>query len=228
MSSRRDLWPLILFCKRFIAIQNVSKCDLFGFRDCVVSGQNHKGLMNHVTHQCWVWFMPPTRLYLLRKILAAFSLHMYAGRSRGICFCWWVFQVLHIQLQLWKLNGDDWSIFPWNSAEFKKGRGPIPFSVVLACALSPDGRSHHLHAQITSTVPVGLVSTQIVNPCRCRTELFTDKTPSHVLEQNVGESFEQGAIISCAQCGGDPVVNMTTLTFSSSSLASKRKCKPQK
>lgn len=51
----------------FLEFQNVCKCDLFGSRDCAVSGQNDKGLMNHVARQCWVWFMPPTRLNLLRK-----------------------------------------------------------------------------------------------------------------------------------------------------------------
>lgn len=82
-------------------------------------------------------------------------------------------------------------------------------------------RSHHLRVQITSTVPMGLVVTQIVNQRRCRTGLFTDKTPSHFLtvRQNVGEFgssdfFEQEAIIGCAQCGLDLIINMTIFTLS--------------
>lgn len=188
MSCRSDLSPFILFGKWFTAIQNVSKCDLFGFTDCVVSGQNQVWWIKKV----W-WIMLPSNAE-------------YDSCLRQGCIYSLLLACTCMQAETWGyVFADECHIYSYSfgrwmvmiRAFFPKiqmilRKGPAPFSAFLACTQSLDGRSHHLHVQITYTVPMGLVGTQIVNRCHCRTGLFTDETLSRVLEQNVREfdSFE--------------------------------------
>lgn len=161
-------------------------------------------------------------IYSGKATLTAWSLYRAGGNVFASNFTC-------ILSQLWKLSGSDYGVFPlllkFSRVKERTGSKPI-FCGLGTCHRVwmvdlQSNRSHHLRVQITSTVPMGLVVTQIVNQCRCRTGLFTDKTPSHFLtvRQNVGEFgssdfFEQEAIIGCAQCGLDLIINMTIFTLS--------------